>query len=117
MGTYNIPSQQSLSITAIAPLLNSQKIMEKYFVHILPAQTFQRLNFKENRKIQPLSDACAWDRSPHFSIKSMHLPQLLLFRANSVEVPTPDAGILWKQALVALPFSLQLVFALRLYNF
>lgn len=49
-GHYNIPSQQSLSITAIAPLLNSQKVMEKYFVHILPKHTFQRLESKENRK-------------------------------------------------------------------
>lgn len=50
MGTYNIPSQQSLSIADIAPLLNSQKAMEKYFVHILSVHTLQRPKSKENRK-------------------------------------------------------------------
>lgn len=51
MGIYNIPSQQSLSYhSAIAPLLNSQKVTEKYFFPILSAHALQRLNSKESRK-------------------------------------------------------------------
>lgn len=51
MGIYNIPPQQSLSYrSAIAPLLNSQKAMEKYFCPILSAHALQRLNSKESRK-------------------------------------------------------------------
>lgn len=88
-------------------------ILSTFYLHTLSRDWILK---KTERKIQPLAEACPWDTSPHFFMKStrVHLPQLLLFRAISIEVPPPDAGILWKQALIALPFSLQPVFAFRL---
>lgn len=51
IGIYNTPSQQSLFYhLATAPLLSSQKVMEKYFCPILSEHAIQRLKSKESRK-------------------------------------------------------------------
>lgn len=112
MGIYNVPSQQCLSYhSVIAPLLNSQKVMEKYFFPISSAHALQRLNSKESRKenITTFRGLSLWQKFQFLHEKQCHA--CFHSETSLLRCLLKDARILWEKGLVALSFSLQSVFA------